>query len=40
VPVHTACVAFGLDRLGLALFVTHGADLERWPASARTALSL
>ena len=39
-PVHTACVAFGLDRLGLALFVTHGADLERWPASARTALTL
>ena len=39
-PVHTACVAFGLDRLGLALFVTHGADLERWPASARTTLTL
>jgi len=37
---HTACVAFGLDRLGLALFVTHGADLARWPASAREALAL
>jgi len=28
VPVHTACVAFDLDRLGLALFLIHGADLE------------
>jgi seryl-tRNA synthetase len=39
-PVHTACVAFGLDRLALGLFVTHGAELERWPASARAALTL
>jgi len=37
---HTACVAFGLDRLALALFVSHGADLERWPQSARAALTL
>jgi seryl-tRNA synthetase len=37
---HTACVAFGLDRLALALFVTHGADLGRWPEAARTALAL
>jgi seryl-tRNA synthetase len=38
-PVHTACVAFGLDRLALALFVTHGVDLERWPAATRDALA-
>jgi seryl-tRNA synthetase len=37
---HTACVAFGLDRLGLALFATHGLDLQRWPASARETLSV
>ena len=37
---HTACVAFGLDRLALALFVTHGADLDSWPQSARAALEL
>jgi seryl-tRNA synthetase len=37
---HTACVAFGLDRLGLALFATHGLDLKKWPASARETLSV
>jgi len=37
---HTACVAFGLDRLGLALFATHGLDLQKWPASARETLSV
>jgi seryl-tRNA synthetase len=38
--VHTACVAFGIDRLALALFVTHGADCARWPQDARAALQL
>jgi seryl-tRNA synthetase len=37
---HTACVAFGLDRLGLALFATHGLDFKKWPASARETLSV
>jgi len=37
---HTACVAFGLDRLALALFATHGLDLQRWPAAVRDALSV
>ncbi len=37
---HTACVAFGMDRLGLALFATHGLDLQKWPASARQSLSI
>lgn len=37
---HTACVAFGMDRLGVALFATHGLDLEAWPQSVRDALSL
>ncbi len=37
---HTACVAFGLDRLALALFATHGLDLQRWPAAVRETLSI
>jgi len=37
---HTACVAFGMDRLALALFATHGVDLQKWPGSVREALSL
>jgi seryl-tRNA synthetase len=37
---HTACAAFGIERLGLALFATHGLDLQAWPAGVRTALSL
>ena len=37
---HTGCVAFGIDRLALALFVTHGLDLARWPAGVRKALTI
>ena len=37
---HTTCVAFGIDRLALALFVTHGADCANWPRDARAALQL
>jgi seryl-tRNA synthetase len=37
---HTACVAFGLDRLALAVFATHGVDIEEWPADVKKALSL
>ena len=39
-PAHTGCVAFGMDRLTLALFVHHGLDLALWPASVRTALQI
>jgi seryl-tRNA synthetase len=35
---HTGCVAFGLDRLALAMFATHGLDVEQWPAVIRAAL--
>lgn len=38
--VHTACVAFGIDRLTLALFAAHGLDPRNWPAMAREALAL
>ncbi|MBV9723899.1 MAG: amino acid--[acyl-carrier-protein] ligase, partial [Gammaproteobacteria bacterium] len=37
---HTGCVAFGMDRLVVALFANHGLDPARWPASARRALGL
>jgi seryl-tRNA synthetase len=39
-PAHTGCVAFGMDRLTVALFANHGLDPDRWPASARRALAL
>jgi seryl-tRNA synthetase len=38
--MHTACVAFGVDRLVLALFCQHGLDTRHWPASARKTLGL
>jgi seryl-tRNA synthetase len=37
---HTSCVAFGIDRLTVALFAIHGLDLEKWPAVTRAALVL
>ena len=37
---HTACTAFGMDRLALALFSMHGLDIKSWPARTRGALSL
>ena len=36
--VHTACVGFGLERIALALFLTHGLDTKEWPESVRKAL--
>jgi seryl-tRNA synthetase len=37
---HTSCVAFGMDRLALAIFATHGIDSHAWPASVRDIVSL
>jgi seryl-tRNA synthetase len=37
---HTGCVAFGMDRLALALFATHGVELADWPTPVRTALGV
>ena len=39
-PIHTGCVAFGMDRLTIALFWTHGLDTSAWPDSTRAALQL
>ncbi len=32
---NTACLGFGLERIAMALFKTHGFDVERWPAAVR-----
>jgi seryl-tRNA synthetase len=37
---HTGCVAFGIDRLVVALFAVHGLDLQKWPARPKAALVL
>jgi seryl-tRNA synthetase len=37
---HTSCVAFGIDRLTVALFSVHGTDLAKWPSVTRDALAL
>ena len=37
---HTGCVAFGMDRLAVALFHTHGIDTAAWPRAVREALGL
>jgi seryl-tRNA synthetase len=39
-PAHTACIAFGVDRLAVALFANHGVDAKCWPETVRRALSL
>ncbi len=35
---HTACLGFGLERITLALFRTHGLDSTSWPAATRGVL--
>jgi seryl-tRNA synthetase len=39
-PAHTACVAFGLERLALGLFAAHGALVEKWPDQSLRLLGL
>ncbi|MCX4744501.1 hypothetical protein OG455_03025 [Kitasatospora sp. NBC_01287] len=38
-PGNTACTAFGLERIALALLHTHGPFPDRWPPAIRTALA-
>jgi len=35
---NTACLGFGLERIVMALFKTHGFDVEQWPADVRKQL--
>jgi seryl-tRNA synthetase len=37
---HSACVAFGIDRVVVALLAVHGLDPAGWPASVRSQLEL
>jgi seryl-tRNA synthetase len=37
---HSACVAFGVDRITLALLYNHGLDVSSWPAEVKEALRL
>jgi len=37
---HTGCVAFGMDRLAVAMFHTHGTRPSSWPARVRELLGL
>jgi seryl-tRNA synthetase len=36
---HTACLGFGLERITLALFRTHGMDMREWPEDVRARLA-
>ncbi|MFO1023190.1 MAG: amino acid--[acyl-carrier-protein] ligase [Planctomycetales bacterium] len=37
---HTSCIGFGLERIALALFMTHGFDTDRWPSDVKNILGL
>ena len=39
-PAHTSCIGFGLERITLALFKTHGLDPKAWPDAVRGVLAL
>jgi seryl-tRNA synthetase len=39
-PAHTGCVAFGMDRLAVAMFATHGLEVQAWPATVKATLEL
>jgi seryl-tRNA synthetase len=36
---HTSCVAFGMDRLAVAMFCVHGVDVTQWPQNVRRTLA-
>ena len=38
--VAAGCVAFGMDRLAVAMFHTHGTDLAKWPSDLRKMLGI
>jgi seryl-tRNA synthetase len=35
---HTACMGFGMERIAMALFKTHGFDIAQWPHKVRQLL--
>lgn len=38
VPLHSGCIAFGLDRWVYALLLAYGTNVEQWPAAIRREL--
>ncbi len=38
--VPAGCVAFGIDRLAVALFALHGVEISKWPSSVRAGLGV
>lgn len=38
-PVHTGCVAFGLERIALAFLAQFGLDADQWPKAVREAIA-
>ncbi|MBN2677652.1 MAG: hypothetical protein JXR32_06255 [Anaerolineaceae bacterium] len=34
-PIHTGCIAFGLERLAYAFLSQYGLDIKQWPAAVR-----
>ena len=39
-PAHTGCVAFGMDRLAVAMFHTHGTNPSAWPVKVQHVLGI
>lgn len=37
---HSACIGFGLERIALGLFRTHGFEPKKWPADVKKVLNL
>lgn len=37
---HSACAGLGLERAAIALMVTHGFDVQAWPAEVKQKLGL
>ncbi|MGE5453222.1 MAG: amino acid--[acyl-carrier-protein] ligase [Acidobacteriota bacterium] len=35
---HTACMGFGMERIAMALYKTHGFDADKWPSAVRQLL--
>ena len=38
-PAHSACFGYGLERITLGLFATHGLDPQAWPSEVRELLA-
>ena len=39
-PAHTSCIAFGMDRIAVAMFANHGLETSLWPPRVKSALGV